>query len=179
MSLISALAISIGVLGGVATWLFLGPLAGGLQIWAAFIAWACFFHCGGKEAGLKATIMANVAGCVMAGLTLIAVSRGGMGDSLGLPLWAGICVGVGVLVMILLANMPAFAAIPALVYGYAATAGYALLTADGLAMLTSPTLANPVVTIALSMIVGAVLGYVSEKVAGALLGQAGQARRPA
>lgn len=179
MSLISALAISIGVLGGVATWLFLGPLAGGLQIWAAFIAWACFFHCGGKEAGLKATIMANVAGCIMAGLTLIAVSRGGMGSSLGLPLWAGICVGVGVLVMILLANMPALAAIPALVYGYAATAGYALLTADGLAMLTSPTLGNPVVTIALSMIVGAVLGYVSEKVAGALVGHGGHARHPA
>lgn len=38
MSLVSALAISVGVLGGVATWLFLGPLAGGLQIWAAFIA---------------------------------------------------------------------------------------------------------------------------------------------
>lgn len=179
MSLISALAISIGVLGGLATWLFLGPLAGGLQIWAAFIAWACFFHCGGKEAGLKATIMANVAGCIMAGLTLIAVSRGGMSGSLGLPLWAGICVGVGVLVMILLANMPAFAAIPALVYGFAATAGYALLADDGLAMLTSMSLANPVVTIALSMIVGAVLGYVSEKVAGALLGDAGHARRPA
>lgn len=179
MSLISALAISIGVLGGVATWLFLGPLAGGLQIWAAFIAWACFFHCGGKEAGLKATIMANVAGCIMAGLTLIAVSRGGMGGSLGLPMWAGICVGVGVLVMILLANMPALAAIPALVYGYAATAGYALLADDGLAMLTAPTLGNPVVTIALSMIVGAVFGYVSEKVAGALVGHGGHARRPA
>lgn len=170
MSLITALAISVGVLGGVATWLFLGPLAGGLQIWAAFIAWACFFHCGGKEAGLKATVLANIAGCVMAGLTLIAVSRGGLGESLGLPLWAGICVGVGVLVMILLANMPAFGAIPALVYGFAATAGYALLATDGLANLTAASLANPVVTIALSMVVGAIFGIVSEKVAGALMG---------
>lgn len=179
MSLISALAISIGVLGGVATWLFLGPLAGGLQIWAAFIAWACFFHCGGKEAGLKATIMANIAGAVMAWLTLLAVSRGGFGESLGLPLWAGICVGIGVLVMILLANIPAFAAIPALVYGFAATAGYALLATDGLANLTAAGLGNPLVTIILSMIAGAALGYLSEKVAGVLVASDGAARRAA
>lgn len=179
MSLISALAISVGVLGGVATWLFLGPLAGGLQIWAAFIAWACFFHCGGKEGGLKATVLANIAGAVMAWLTLLAVSRGGLGESLGLPVWAGICVGVGVLVMILLANMPALNAIPAMVYGYAATAGFALLTADGLANLTVAKLGNPLVTIILSMIVGAVFGYVSEKVAGALVGSGGPARRHA
>ncbi|ADH91700.1 conserved hypothetical protein [Ancylobacter novellus DSM 506] len=178
MSLISALAISIGVLGGVATWLFLGPLAGGLQIWAAFIAWACFFHCGGKEAGFKATVLANIAGAVMAWLTLLAVSRGGLGESLGLPVWAGICVGVGVLVMILLANMPAFAAIPALVYGFAATAGYALLAADGLANLTAASLGNPLVTIVLSMIAGAAFGYVSEKVAGALVANS-EARRHA
>ncbi len=178
MSLISALAISIGVLGGIATWAFLGPLAGTLQIWAAFIAWACFFHCGGKEGGLKATLPATVAGAIMAGLTLIAVSRGGLGASLGLPVWAGLCVGVGVLVMILLANLPALGAIPAMVYGFAATAAQALMAADGLANLTSPGLANPVVSIAASMVVGAILGYVSEKVAVALLGT-GPARRPA
>ncbi|WP_029350506.1 DUF1097 domain-containing protein [Bosea sp. 117] len=176
MSLISALAISIGVLGGVATWLFLGPLAGGLQIWAAFIAWACFFHCGGKEHGLKATILANAAGAVMASLSLIAVSRGGMADTLGLPLWAGICVGIGVMVMILLANLPALSAVPALVYGFAATAALSLLTTDGLANLTSGSLANPVVTVILSMIVGAVFGYVSEKLAGALVGSGTAAR---
>ncbi|GLK74365.1 DUF1097 domain-containing protein [Ancylobacter dichloromethanicus] len=176
MSLVSALAISVGVLGGVATWLFLGPLAGGLQIWVAFIAWACFFHCGGKESGLKATILANIAGAVMAWLTLLAVSRGGLGEALGLPVWAGICVGVGVLVMILLGHLPAFAAIPAMVYGFAAMAGYSLLVTDGLANLTVPSPANPLVTVVLSLIVGAALGYVSEKVAGMLVGS-GQTRR--
>ncbi len=177
MSLVSALAISVGVLGGVATWLFLGPLAGGLQIWATFIAWACYFHCGGKEAGLKATVLANIAGAVMAWLTLLAVSRGGLGEALGLPVWAGICVGVGVLVMILLGHLPAFAAIPAMVYGFAATAGYALLATDGLANLTTAGLANPLATIVLSMIVGAAFGYVSEKLAGMLVASGGQTRR--
>ena len=32
-------------------WLCLGGL--GLSIWAAFIGWASFYHCGGKEAGLQ------------------------------------------------------------------------------------------------------------------------------
>ena len=52
MNLTTALALVIGALGAVATWLFLGPLATlGLQIWVAFIAWASFYHCGGGEAG--------------------------------------------------------------------------------------------------------------------------------
>lgn len=53
MTLPFALAISIGVLAVVATWLFLGPLAAlNMQIWQAFVAWACFFHSGGKVDGL-------------------------------------------------------------------------------------------------------------------------------
>ncbi|WP_141701487.1 DUF1097 domain-containing protein, partial [Methyloceanibacter marginalis] len=62
MSANTALAISVGVLGAIATWLFLGPLGGMLAIWAAFIAWGCFFHCGGKEAGLQSAILGNIAG---------------------------------------------------------------------------------------------------------------------
>ena len=40
MSSLVALAVSIGVLGGVATVLYLKV---GLLIWAGFIAWACSF----------------------------------------------------------------------------------------------------------------------------------------
>jgi len=38
-----ALSVSIGVLGGIAAALCLGPLSGIVLIWAVFIAWACFF----------------------------------------------------------------------------------------------------------------------------------------
>ena len=42
MSVLIALALSIGVLAEVATWLALGPLAAfNVQIWQIFIAWAC------------------------------------------------------------------------------------------------------------------------------------------
>lgn len=176
MSSNTALAISVGVLGAIATWLFLGPLGGALAIWAAFIAWGCFFHCGGKEQGLQSAILCNAAGAVIAGITLIVATKTGMADKLGLPIWAGICVGVGVAAMVLLANMPLFATIPAQVYGFASVAAYTLMTADGAANLTAPSLANPVVVVILSMIVGAVFGYVSEKLVGMLAGAGHGAR---
>ena len=48
MDLVTALAVSIGLLGGVATYLYLSDFWGlGLLIWAAFIAWASFYLCGG------------------------------------------------------------------------------------------------------------------------------------
>jgi Protein of unknown function (DUF1097) len=169
MSSNSALAISVGVLGAVATWLFLGPLGGALAIWAAFIAWGCFFHCGGKEQGLQSAILNNAAGAVIAGITLIVATKTGLADKLGLPIWAAICVGIGVAAMVLLANVPVFAAIPAQVYGFASVVAYALMK-DATGSLTAASMENPVVVIILSMIVGAVFGYVSEKVAGMLAG---------
>ena len=72
MGLIQALAISIGALAAVATFLFLGPMVGlGLSLWAVFIAWATFYHCGGKEAGLTKTITHNIFGSVLAWIALL------------------------------------------------------------------------------------------------------------
>jgi len=73
MDIISALAVSIGLLAGVATWLFLGPMGGlGLSLWAAFVAWATFYPCGGKEAGLQKTIVHNIFGAFLGWLALLA-----------------------------------------------------------------------------------------------------------
>jgi len=169
MSLNTALAISVGVLGAVATYLFLGVGAlAPLQIWAAFIAWGCFFHCGGKEQGLQSTVVCNAAGAIIAGIALIAAGAS-IGASLPPAVWAAICVGVGVAAMVLLANLPLFSAIPAQVYGFASVVALALLPATPGGM-TTLSMANPVIAIILSMIIGAVFGYVSEKVAGMLVG---------
>ena len=169
MSSNTALAISVGVLGAIATWLFLGPLGGALAIWAAFIAWGCYFHCGGKEQGLQSAIVNNAAGAVIGGLTLLAAGAA-IGGSLPAAVWPAICVGIGVAAMVLLANLPMFSVIPAQVYGFASVVAYTLMTADGAANLTAGSMANPVVVIILSMILGAVFGYVSEKVAGMIMG---------
>jgi hypothetical protein len=71
--------------------------------------------------------------------------------------------------MILGAKIPLFSAIPAQVYGYAATVAFTLLT-NGAGALMTPDLKNPAIIIALSLVVGNVLGYISEALAGALSG---------
>jgi hypothetical protein len=176
MTLITALAISIGVLGGIATYVVLGPLVAlNLQIWAIFIAWACFYQCGGKEAGLKNTLVHNIFGVFMAWIALLLVTIIPLGGVLGVPLWAGICVGVTVLLLVLAASQPTLAIIPASVYGYAAGAAYALLGTK-LDTLTSASMQNPLVVIIVSMVVGAVLGYVSEKIGTTLATSAAPAK---
>lgn len=168
MSSNTALAISVGVLGAIATWLFQGPLGQALAIWAAFIAWGCFFHSGGKETGLQSAILNNAAGAIIAGITLWVATQTGI--DLGSAVWPAICVGLGVAAMVLLANVPIFSNIPAQVYGFASIAAYVLLK-GGADQLTSASMQNPEVVIILSMIIGAVFGYVSEKVAGLLTGE--------
>jgi hypothetical protein len=167
MPLITALAISIGVLGGIATWLFVGPLAAvGLQIWAAFIAWGAYYHSGGKEASLKNNIPAHIWGALLAWASLFATAT--LANALGVPLAAGICVGIGVVILVFGANMPLLAQIPSAVYGFACVAAYTLL-AGKLGTLTSASIVdNPLINIVVSMVIGALLGWLSEKIAGAL-----------
>jgi len=174
MSTNTALAISVGVLGAIATWLFLGPLGGALAIWAAFIAWGCYFHCGGKEQGLQSAIVNNAAGAVIGGLTLLAAGAA-FGASMPAAVWPAICVGIGVAAMVLLANMPMFSVIPAQVYGFASVVAYTLMKDAG-GSLTAVSMENPVVVVILSMIIGAAFGYVSEKLAGMLAGAGHGAR---
>jgi tetrahydromethanopterin S-methyltransferase subunit C len=76
--------------------------------------------------------------------------------------------------MVLLGNIPMFASIPAQVYGFASVVAYTLMK-DAAGSLTAASLENPVVIVILSMIVGAVFGYVSEKVAGMLAGMGSHA----
>lgn len=113
MDMITALAVSIGLLGGVATWLFLGPLGAlGLSIWAAFVGWATFYHSGGKEAGLKKAIVNNLFGAVVAWVALILISKIPLAGSLGLPVWAAICVAITVFVLVYAAKYPLLATSP-------------------------------------------------------------------
>ena len=167
MPLLTALAISIGVLGGVATWLFVGPLAAtALQIWAAFIAWAAFYHSGGGEAALKTNIPAHIFGALIGLLALIGTTS--LAGGLGVPLAAGISVGIGAAVIVLAANIPALASIPSSVYGFAACAGYALLAGKLGTLMSVSLVDNPWLNASASMIIGALFGYVSQKIGTAM-----------
>jgi hypothetical protein len=174
MPLLTALAISIGVLGGIATWLFVGPLGStGLQIWAAFIAWAAFFHSGGGQAALKTNIPAHIFGAIVAWVVFILL--GALAPSLGVPVAAGILVGVGAAVMVAGANVSALGSIPSSVYGFACVAGYTLLAGKLGTLYAASIVDNPLINIVVSMVIGALFGYASEKVGGVLAGSARKA----
>ena len=164
MDIITALAVSIGLLGAVATYLFL--TIGTVQIWIGFIGWASFYHCGGGTDGLRKSVGANLWGVLMALIALLLITQ--VDPGLPGPLWPSIVVGVTAAILVLGAKIEAFGVIPASVYGYAATAGYGLL---GGASVTTVNLANPLVCAAVSLVLGGLFGILSEKVAGLLKGQ--------
>ncbi len=157
MTLLIALTISIGLLAVAATWLFLGPLAAmNMQIWQAFIAWACFFNNGGKSAGLKTTVICMSFGAAVGMASVLLIGQlGGLG-----ALAAPVAVGIGAAVIVLAAHVPLLSAIPASVYGFASIAGLILLKGLPAAEAIVPTI--------LSIVVGALFGWLSEQVAGKL-----------
>lgn len=156
MSGLIALALSIGGLGAVATWLALGPLAGIVTIWAIFVAWGSYFHNGADQASLKNTIVCGIFGSVMAGIAFILIGQVPLGDVFTAPVW----VGVTVFVLVFASQVPALSVIPTSVYGYAVTAAYLLhIGGDPLAV----GLSNPIVVISLSLIAGAIFGMLSGK----------------
>jgi Protein of unknown function (DUF1097) len=163
-----ALSISIGLLGGIATFIYLKL---GLAIWAGFIAWACFFHCGGDSNALKQTIVGNIFGAICAWVAALIILTVPLGDSLGLPLWAGIVVGITVFIMCIAAHIKALAVIPASVYGYAATFAYLLLTAQAMVIAEMTAVdfkRNAFLFVVISMALGALFGMASAKLGAAL-----------
>ena len=165
MSKLTGLALSIAILGGVWAFLALGPLAGSVLVWAGFIAWGCYFALGADGAALQKTIVGMIYGAVIAGIALALVGA----NPLGLAGAAGpaIYIAATVFLLVIVANIPLLSAVPANVYGYAATAAYALQTANAGSPMAMD-LSNPVLLVALSTILGAIFGMLSGKLAGVL-----------
>jgi hypothetical protein len=163
MTPLVALALSIGVLGGLATALYLKV---GLAIWAGFIAWACFFHTGGDTEALKKTIIGNLFGIFCAAVAAFLLLNTNLGAA-GPP----VIVGVTVFLMVLGAHLKPFSTVPASVYGYAATFAYLLQTAEAMVigkLVAVDITGNPILVVAISMVLGALFGLASAKLAGAL-----------
>jgi hypothetical protein len=160
MSSYLALAVSVGVLAVVATWLFFfDPVAAAnLQVWQAFIAWGCHYQAGGKITGTRNTIVCMSFGAVVGMLAgMLAMHLGGPLGQFAAP----VAVGLGATVICLASKLPFLAVIPASVYGFASIAGLFLLDPN----MTPTTALVPTI---LSIVIGAAFGYVSEALAGAL-----------
>ena len=159
-----ALSLSLGVLAGLATWL---SLTAGLLVWAVFLAWASFFHCGGDAGALKTSIVNNIFGCLcgwVAALLIVVIPAPSLVPR------AAIVVGLTVIVLVLAAHLKALSAIPAGFYGYAATFAFLLMTKDALTVnaLTALNMQNGFIAVALAMVVGNLFGIVSAKLSAAL-----------
>ena len=155
MDMLIALGLSIGVLLVVWTYVALGVAA--LPVWVGIIAWAAFFAAGGKTEGLTKTLVATLSGVFWAFVALWAHGRFG-GDNV---LILSLLVGVVGFAMVVQAKVPALSFIPGAFLG-AAAAVSVVVGAQGTWLKTI-----------IALVAGALLGFVSEALAGML------ARRPA
>ena len=156
MDVLVALALSIGIL--IAGWTYVALGVAALPVWVGILAWGCFFAAGGKTTGLTKTIAANLSGVVWAFLALEASRRFGG----GLPVLS-ILVGVAALFMVLQSKIAALSFIPGAFLGAA--------TAVSVVVGAGTSFPHPWVKTIIALVAGAVLGYVSEMLAGSLGGR--------
>lgn len=159
MSLYTALGITIGILIAIWTYICLGYPDLGLIVWAGIIAWGAFYAAGGGTLGLQRTIAAHLSGNFWAFLALLIVGQVGGGTPV-----VALLVGVIAFIMCVQANVPLLSFIPGAFMGAATWVG-----AGGGGSLNRASLMIPI-----SMILGAILGYISEA-----LGKKLAARAPA
>lgn len=168
MSIVTFRAVSIGVLGGLAAFLILGPASVyGVQLFALFVGWAGFYHFGGKLEGLRKTVVHYLFGAALGWLALVVVTQLPYGAAIGLPAFAGIAVAITLGLLVLASKLPALSDFSVAILGYAAVLGLALGD-NRVDKILVPSLENPLVIAAVSLIVGAILGFVSETLAEAL-----------
>ena len=153
MSPLMALTTSIAILGGVDTYLTATIMP--IPVWVTFIGWASFFACGGGSAGFVKSIISNWTGAVIASLSLLGIAA--VPDS---PVVAGICVGIGSGAMILASAHRVLGFPPAIVFGFASTVATMVATGHPI---TERGIQNPLLIAAVSLLVGDIYGFVSEK----------------
>jgi len=152
MSMLTALALSIGVL--IAVWVKVGAMlftTTPIAVPAGIIAWACFYAAGGKMNGLQKTIAANVSGVLWILVAMLVIGAANLGGV------AWIIIGVVAAIIVLQSKLPALSFIPGAFCGAAVTA------ASG-----AGTDIKANVMVALALVAGAVLGWISEAGAGAI-----------
>lgn len=147
-----ALSLSIGVLGGIDTYLTATVFP--VPVWVTFIAWASFFALGGGKTGFLMSVASNLVGIAIASLTLLSV-----GLISQHPMVVAICVGVGSAAMVQASKVPLLSITPGIVFGFASTVGTTAVLGHPI---STPGLGNPALVAATAMILGAMFGYVSE-----------------
>lgn len=155
MNLLAALGISIGVLIAIWTYVAVGVSGLGLNVWAGIIAWGAYYAAGGGPTGLQKTIASHVSGNIYAFLALLIFGATG---GASVPILA-ILVGVIAFLMCVQAKVALLSFIPGAFMGAATWVGATVGAGGDGGVITQATL-----MITISMILGALLGYISEVV---------------
>ncbi|MGY4710900.1 DUF1097 domain-containing protein [Mycolicibacterium sp. CBM1] len=151
MSKVSALAISVGVLGMLST--LMTATVWKLPVWVLFLAWASFFFVGSGLPGLVKSVACNWIGIVIATATLLAV------QTTSSVVLVAIAVGVGSFAMVQVSRVSWVSATPAIVFGFAMTVGTIAATGNPI---TTPGISNPALIAATTALVGAGFGVASQ-----------------
>ena len=157
---LTALSLSIAGLGGLWAYLALGPLAGIALVWVGFIAWGAYFHNGANSLSFYKTIAGFIFGSILAGVALALVGSNPL--HLDGPIGPALYIAVTVFPLVFLSTQKFLSSVPANVYGYAATAGYALSKADA-GSVTSLDLTNPVILVVIASVLGSIFGVLSNQ----------------
>lgn len=165
MRVITAYATSVALFGGIATGMFL--FVGGILIWAAFLAWANFYHSGGDDNAFKDTVISNLYGVFVAWAAALIIVGVPGSVWLGDVLWPTLVVTLSIWVYIMGANISWFASIPGATVGYAATFAFLLQTPDRMSAsaLTSVGMQNVIIVVPVSMFIGALFALGSARLA--------------
>jgi hypothetical protein len=127
---------------------------------------------------LVKTICGNAYGALIAWIALLLIFNTGVGGAGTIAI--ACVVGVTVFFLVIVASIEQLSAVPANVYGYAATVAYSLHQASAAAAtadergtgplqnLTTAGLENPLVLLIISMVIGAAGGYLSGQLSKAL-----------
>ncbi|MEO6387440.1 MAG: DUF1097 domain-containing protein [Croceibacterium sp.] len=159
MSAYLALTVAVGVLAVLDTWLFgLAALAAfGLQVWISFISWGTHFQAGGKATGTITAIACMSFGALVGMVAVILA--GGAFAGLG-TMAVPVAVGLGAAVIVLASKVPYLGIPPIGFYGFASIAAVILLK--------DVEATDALVPVVISIIIGALFGFVSEIITNAM-----------
>jgi len=148
------LAISVGILAAIWTWV---SLVLKLPTWAAFIGWAFFFVAGADTAALWKAGLPAIVGVLFGHLALYGLNLGGAAGSIGIS----VLVGLAALILVLLGNWAPMALTPCAFGCFAAFFAFAFGFSGGKFFAF-----NNILFTLVGLLIGIILGWVSVKLPG-------------
>jgi hypothetical protein len=161
-----AAALAAAILAAASVWAF--AVFPGLLIWAAFIGWASYDQSGANHKAFLTSSVCMVFGVIMAWIVAVSVA----GEWLHLPgsVSSALAAGVASFFIVLASRFELLSNVPATFCGFASAFAFVTLApkAFSIAAMTSGNLANVLLVVPISLLIGSCLGALHGYLAGRL-----------